>query len=61
MSTASAPIVGPLVPTDKRGYSTAWWGMATLIATESMIFVILLGSYFFLRASAKEYRTVDVL
>ena len=26
-------------PTTKRGYSTAWWGMATLITTESMIFV----------------------
>src|SRR5579871_257696 len=36
MSTASAPIVGPLVPTDKRGYSTAWWGMATLIATAEL-------------------------
>jgi heme/copper-type cytochrome/quinol oxidase subunit 3 len=29
--------------------------MATLIATESMVFVCLLGSYFFLRASAPEW------
>ncbi|MDQ6748399.1 MAG: heme-copper oxidase subunit III, partial [Candidatus Dormibacteraeota bacterium] len=36
-------------------YSTAWWGMVTLIATESMVFVILLGSYFFLRASAPHW------
>jgi len=55
VTSATAPIVGPLVPTDKRGYSTAWWGMVTLIATESMIFIILLGSYFFLRASAKTW------
>jgi cytochrome c oxidase subunit 3 len=38
-------------PTTKRAYSSAWWGMASLITTESMIFVILLGGYFFLRAS----------
>ena len=43
------------VPTQKRGYSTAWWGMMTLIATESMVFVCLLGSYFFLRASAPHW------
>ncbi len=53
MSTAAAPLVGPLTPTTKRGYSTAWWGMVSLITTESMIFLILLGSYFFLRASTK--------
>ncbi len=29
--------------------------MATLIATESMVFVILLGAYFFLRASAPHW------
>jgi heme/copper-type cytochrome/quinol oxidase subunit 3 len=38
-------------PTTKPVYSSAWWGMATLITTESTIFVILLGAYFFLRAS----------
>ncbi len=38
-------------PTSKPVHSTAWWGMITLIATESMVFVILLGAYFFLRAS----------
>ena len=42
-------------PTAKPTYSTAWWGMMTLIATESMVFVILLGSYFFLRASAPQW------
>jgi cytochrome c oxidase subunit 3 len=42
----------PLVtPTAKPVRSTAWWGMMTLIATESMVFVILLGAYFFLRSS----------
>jgi heme/copper-type cytochrome/quinol oxidase subunit 3 len=43
------------LPTTKRTYSTAWWGMVTLIATESMIFAILLGSYFFLRASSPHW------
>ena len=42
---------GLAIPTAKPVHSTAWWGMVTLIATESMVFVILLGSYFFLRAS----------
>lgn len=42
----------PLARTPKRTYSTAWWGMITLIATESMVFLVLLGAYFFLRASA---------
>ena len=44
-----------LTPTTKPVHSTAWWGMATLIATESMIFVILLGAYFFLRASSTHW------
>jgi cytochrome c oxidase subunit III len=47
-----APSVTLIRPTTKRGYSSAWWGMATLITTESMVFVILLGAYFFLRASS---------
>jgi heme/copper-type cytochrome/quinol oxidase subunit 3 len=41
-----------VAPTTKPVHSTAWWGMATLITTESMVFVILLGAYFFLRASS---------
>jgi cytochrome c oxidase subunit 3 len=47
----STPTPSFVTPTSKRVYSTAWWGMASLIATESMIFVVLLGAYFFLRAS----------
>jgi cytochrome c oxidase subunit 3 len=43
------------MPTTKRSYSTAWWGMAALIATESMIFTVLLGGYFFLRASSLDW------
>ena len=54
MTTVSAP--APLTrPTTKRAYSTAWWGMASLIATESMVFVVLLGAYFFLRATSKQW------
>ena len=40
-------------PVRRVGYSTAWWGMATVIATEGMIFLGLLATYFFLRATAK--------
>jgi heme/copper-type cytochrome/quinol oxidase subunit 3 len=57
MSTAmDAPLDAPLVaPTTKPVHPTAWWGMATLVATESMVFVILLGAYFFLRASSVQW------
>ena len=43
------------IPTAKRTYSTAWWGMAALITTESMVFTVLLGAYFFLRASTPQW------
>ncbi len=42
-------------PATRRSYPTAWWGMAMLIVTEAMVFVVLLGSYFFLRAASKEW------
>jgi heme/copper-type cytochrome/quinol oxidase subunit 3 len=45
--------VVPAVST--RGYSTAWWGMAMLILTESMVFLGLVGAYFFLRAASKTW------
>ncbi|HEY3832956.1 MAG TPA: cytochrome c oxidase subunit 3 [Acidimicrobiia bacterium] len=46
----------PLVaPTTKHVLPTAWWGMAVLITTESMIFVILLSAYFFVRASSPQW------
>ena len=42
------------VPRSSVGSSkpAAWWGMATLIATEATIFAILIASYLFLRASS---------
>jgi heme/copper-type cytochrome/quinol oxidase subunit 3 len=54
---ASAPVGNAdlIAPTSKPAYATAWWGMVVLIATESMVFVILLGSYFFLRATAPHW------
>jgi cytochrome c oxidase subunit III len=55
VSTGSAARVPLTARTAKPAYSTAWWGMVTLIATESMVFVVLLGSYFFLRASAPHW------
>jgi heme/copper-type cytochrome/quinol oxidase subunit 3 len=38
-----------------RGYSTAWWGMVVLITTEAMVFLALLASYFFIRASSPRW------
>jgi len=51
----AVPTAPLITPTTKRAYSSAWWGMVSLITTESMIFVILLGGYFFLRASTANW------
>ncbi len=53
-----SPAIGPVEVTPatrRRTYSTAWWGVAMLILTEAMIFLTLIGAYFFLRASASEW------
>ena len=60
MTTAPVTAVVDIAPSRRRGYSTAWWGMASLITTEAMIFAILLASYFFLRASAKQWPPAGV-
>ncbi len=54
--TATAALVTPGAtrPSTRRSYPTAWWGMAVLIMTEAIVFVILLAAYFFLRAASKE-------
>lgn len=39
----------------RRSRSVAWWGMVTVIATESMLFAGLLSSYGFLRASSNHW------
>jgi heme/copper-type cytochrome/quinol oxidase subunit 3 len=51
------PAAGPATPAPsrRRSYGSAWWGMATLIATEAMVFAVLLAAYFFLRAASKEW------
>jgi heme/copper-type cytochrome/quinol oxidase subunit 3 len=38
-----------------RGYPSAWWGTAVLITTEAMVFLALLSSYFFVRASSPRW------
>ena len=59
MTAAAVPAAAPtdtaLRPSRLRSYGTAWWGMVMLIATEATIFLILLASYFFLRATANEW------
>jgi heme/copper-type cytochrome/quinol oxidase subunit 3 len=54
MTAATHPAV-TVAPGRLRSYSTAWWGMVMLITTEAMIFALLLSSYFFLRASSKQW------
>ena len=59
-TTTPAEMVQPhptarLHPSDRKGYSTAWWGMIGLITTEAMVFAILIASYFFLRAASKQW------
>ena len=57
MSTVAASAAHPapdaLTPVRGQGRSTPWWGVVALIMTEGTIFAGLIGSYFFLRASAK--------
>jgi heme/copper-type cytochrome/quinol oxidase subunit 3 len=33
----------------RRGYSLGWWGMAMFVASETALFAMLTGSYFYLR------------
>ncbi|MCU1458484.1 MAG: cytochrome c oxidase, subunit [Actinomycetia bacterium] len=47
--------VPPPPPAKRRGYSTGFWGIALVITTESMIFLALLASYFFLRATSHQW------
>lgn len=49
-----------LEPTRRRSYPTAWWGMALLIATESMIFAILLSANFFVMAQSKHWPPLGI-
>jgi heme/copper-type cytochrome/quinol oxidase subunit 3 len=47
--------VAPPGAARRRSKPLAWWGMMTIIATESMVFVGLLSSYLFLRASSQQW------
>ncbi len=50
--TVSVP---PPSPARRTGYGRGFWGVAVLIATESMLFLALLATYFFLRASSQTW------
>jgi heme/copper-type cytochrome/quinol oxidase subunit 3 len=43
-----------------RGRSVGWWGMVVVIATEGTIFLGLLSTYFFLRASSPRWPPTGV-
>ncbi len=58
--TAATVSPGVTRPARRRSYPTAWWGMAMLIVTEAMVFVVLLAGYFFLRAASTEWPLADI-
>jgi cytochrome c oxidase subunit III len=43
------------VPLPRRGFPTAWWGMAILIASEAMLFGCFVATYFFLRFKSLDW------
>ncbi len=45
----------PPPPPTTRGYDRGFWGMAMVIATEGVIFLALVSSYFFLWASSRTW------
>ena len=55
VTAAAVPVPEALIPVKGEGRPTPWWGMVGLIMTESTIFAGLIASYFFLRASSKEW------
>ena len=50
-----APPAAPPAINVGAGRSLGWWGMVTLIATEAMVFALLLFSYFYLRAQSSSW------
>ena len=50
---------GPTVPI-RPGRSTAWWGVVGLIVTESMLFLLLLFTYFYFRAQPGPWPPADL-
>jgi cytochrome c oxidase subunit 3 len=53
--TAEAPPAVPPPPRAPGGYDRGFWGIAMVIATEAVIFLGLVSSYFFLWASSKHW------
>ena len=56
--TETAVVAPPQTRT--RGRPIGWWGMVVVIATEATIFVGLLSTYFFLRASSPHWPPVGI-
>jgi cytochrome c oxidase subunit 3 len=52
--TGALPGVPP-PPSTTRGYDRGFWGMAMVIATEGVIFLALVSSYFFLWAGSRHW------
>jgi heme/copper-type cytochrome/quinol oxidase subunit 3 len=56
--TPVAPATAPKVPAleaTPSGRSVGWWGTVSLIATEAMLFALLLFTNFYLRANARQW------
>jgi cytochrome c oxidase subunit III len=55
-TTVATNFPDPIVPpVEKSGYDRGFWGIALLIATEAVIFLGLVSSYFFTWASSKQW------
>jgi len=55
VTVVAAPVAGAPGTFVRRGRSIGWWGVMCTIATEAMLFIGLLSSYFFLWASSPHW------
>ncbi|MEZ5264475.1 MAG: heme-copper oxidase subunit III [Acidimicrobiales bacterium] len=58
MTAPSTPTLS--LPANPSGRSVGWWGLLALVATESMVFALLLFGNFYLRAQAPQWPPAGV-
>ena len=59
-TTTSPGAVRVVTAPRTRGYPAAWWGMVVFVAAEGTVFLALVASYFFLRATSNHWPQGDV-
>jgi heme/copper-type cytochrome/quinol oxidase subunit 3 len=66
VSVVASPPAGPAAPLEpparprSSGRTLGWWGMVCLIATEGMVFALLLFAWFYLRANSPRWPQGDI-